>query len=649
MKGNVKSKINTKQVKKRQEVSSKSFFRQTDDFFERYQKIFLVVSMIAGVLMCILLFDVKVSLGGDDSEYLINAEEFWHFFKYPGSFGALYPIIISPIVGLFGYPLILLKSISCIFMLAFLWFFYKSFKLQVSNTVLYPALLLISINSFIFYYACQTYSEALFMFVQALFFFYFFTHFIENKDKNVNLKTDWKKFILLGCFILLMGLTRAIGYGAIFVLILFFTVNRRWKDLIYSATAFLVVFLIFQLLKYAVWPGSGSGYDIKTIMAHDHYNPIEKESFAGFLNRFMINSKIYLSNFLCQFLGVIPERPSISISTNISRTVLLYLFYFGSMIVLFKKNNPLLFSGIYVGVMLFGSFFILHTIWGQDRFILIYYPYILIFLLGGIYYLFQIKTLQKFFFLYPLILILLCIGTFSSTQKRIGRNLPVLQENLLGDQLYGLTPDLVNFINGSKWAAQNLDPDAVIVSRKPSISKVYTGRHFVWAPTDITASYDSLTLLQNTDNQTIIIVDKLLQNPHVKYVINFREQFPFNAKTVTGVLVYGIPNSELEACMLFLQDQQIDFISDYKSFFDKVQYVEHRIYNPDMMLNYLIENNIRYLLLPQLRMDPTLNTGLFINNTHRFVWFISYKYPSRFRLIHTEGKEEPCEIVEFIH
>ena len=218
MKGTAKGKTKTKQIRKQQEASSKSFFHRTNDFFGQNRKIFLVLSMVASTLMCILLFDVKVSLSGDDSEYLINAGDFWRDFRFPGAFGALYPIVISPIVGLFGYQFIVLKSISCFF------------------------------------------------------------------------------------------------------------------------------------------------------------------------------------------------------------------------------------------------------------------------LLGGIYYLLQLKIMQKSLFIYPVVVIILCVRTFSSTQKRAGRNIPLLQENLLGDQLYGLTPDVINFINGSKWAAANLEKDVVIVSRKPSISKVYTGRDFAWAP-----------------------------------------------------------------------------------------------------------------------------------------------------------------------
>jgi len=87
---------------------------------------------------------------------------------------------------------------------------------------------------------------------------------------------------------------------------------------------------------------------------------------------------------------------------------------------------------------------------------------------------------------------------------------------------------------------------------------------------------------------------------------------------------------------------------DYLSFFESIKNEDILISDPDILLNSLLENNIRYLLLPQLRVDPTRNTGLYINNIHRLIWFISYKYAERFRFVHVEGKEEPCEIVEFI-
>ena len=647
-KNSITQPMKEKKKNKRPEAISKSFFQKTNDFFEKNQKIFLVISMIAGMLICMLLFDVKVSLSGDDSAYLINAEEFWRHFRYPEAFGALYPIIISPIVGMFGYKLILLKMVSCIFMLAFLWFFYQSFRGKVSAAILCPALLLISTNSYIFFYAVQTYSEALFMLIQALFFCYFCKYFVVKKESDVCLKSDLKKYVLLGGLILALGLTRTIGYGAIGAVIVFFIVEKKWKEMIYCVSAFVAVFVLFQTIKYLIWSGAGLGYDLNSMLAKDHYNPVERESFAGFVNRFIENSQLYLSVFLCQFFGVIKESLTAHYMASTFRTLCLYLLYFCSIGILLKKNKPLLFTGIYVGIMLFATFLVVHAFWKQDRFILVYYPLILIFLSGGFYYLFQLKALRKFYFVYLLILFVCCVGTLSITINRIGRNLPVLQENLFGNQLFGLTPDWQNFIKGSQWAAQHIDKEAVIVSRKPSISRIYTGRDFVWSPTEISVPFDVLTQIHNTDDNTTVVIENTMQNPYIKYIINFREPLQFKEKKVSGVTLLVIPNTELDGFVRSLEGMNIGYSLDYKAFFDSMQDENILIYDPDIMLNNLMETEIRYFLLPQLRIEPTRYTGFYINNVHRLIWFISGKYPNRFRNVHVEGKEEPCEIVEFI-
>ena len=78
------------------------------------------------------------------------------------------------------------------------------------------------------------------------------------------------------------------------------------------------------------------------------------------------------------------------------------------------------------------------------------------------------------------------------------------------------------------------------------------------------------------------------------------------------------------------------------------QTADVRIYDPDMMLRLLKEQHVTYLLLAQLRIDPTRNTGQYINNIHRYAWFISTKYPDSFEIIKTFGTSEPCEILRLI-
>ena len=500
MKGDIKKK--QKAPAKKQEVSSKDLYQKMNDFFERNRKVFFIMSMIVGVLMSILLFDVKVSLSGDDSDYLLYADEFWRHFTFPGFRGPLYPIILAPFIGILGMNLIVVKALSAIFILLSLWFLYKSFRDSIPAIVMIPALFLVCICSFVFFYASYTYSEPFFMFVQSVFIYFFSIYFLRTVVVSSDLKSNWHKYLIIGVLALCMGLTRSIGYSVVGVVIFYFAMYKRWKDLVYTLTASILVFCLFQLFKTIVWPDAGSAYDIKNYLAKDYYNPIEPESLAGLVNRFIVNSQIYLSAFLCQFMGVIPETPSNILHTSNMRTILIYLLFFCCMFIVFRRNKTLLFVGIYTGIMNFASFIILQSMWGQDRLIVIYYPLILLFLLGGIYYLFQIEVFRKFFFVYPLLLLILCIGTLLTTKNRIERHFPVLQENMFGNQLYGLTPDWQNFIKGSQWAAQNLERDAVIVSRKPSISKVYTGRDFAWSPTDITLEYESLATMKNTDSHT---------------------------------------------------------------------------------------------------------------------------------------------------
>ena len=646
MKGNVKQQ--QKATKKTQEMSSKSFNQNAAEFFERNRKIFFVISMIAGILMSILLFDIKVSLSGDDSDYILNADDFWRHFTFPGFRGPLYPIVLSPFIGIFGINLIVLKLLSAIFILLSIWFLYKSFRDNIPAIILSPALFLVCICSFVFFYASYTYSEPFFMFIQSLFIYYFSKYFLKDEQVIGNLKTNWHKYLILGVLALCMGLTRSIGYSVVGVVILYFLIQKRWKELVYTFAASVLVFCVFQLIKTIVWPEAGSAYDIKNYLAIDYYNPIEPESVMGYYNRIIVNSNVYLSAFLCQFMGLIPETPSNNIQVESIRTILIYMLFFICLVFVFKQNKALLFTGIYVGIVNFASFVILQSTWAQDRLIVVYYPLILIFLLGGIYYLLQLKAFQKFFFVYPVILFIVCFGTLSITKNRIGKNVPILQENLFGNQLYGLTPDWQNFIKGSQWAAQNLDKNAVIVSRKPSISKVYTGRNFAGSPMDITIPFDNLTMLQNTDSHTIVVVSGFFENPNLKYIINYRNPFPFNDKTTNGVQVYAIANTDLNDFIQSIQSQNLDYLLDYKTFYDSFRDADYRIYDPDIMLNYLLENDNRYILLPQLRVDPARNTGLYINNVHRFILIISCKYPNRFQVIHVEGREEPCEIVEFI-
>jgi 4-amino-4-deoxy-L-arabinose transferase-like glycosyltransferase len=629
-------------------------------FFDRHEKTFASLSITAGTLISILLFDPKVSLSGDDCDYIVNAGNFWKNFIYPGHHGPLYPIVLSPFVGLFGIKLTLLKSLSVIFMITSFWLFYKSFRHTVSSIILIPALFLVCINPHVLFFASYTYSEPLFMLIQALF-FYLFSRYFRNSDTEQTLSSisrDWRKYLIPAFVIMGMGLTRTIGFCVIGAVILYFTIERRWKDLIFITGFWGVLFGIFYFLKPLIWPDSASVQSFEMLLAKNPYQ-LEQgpEDIPGLINRVTGNSHIYLSGFLYRYLGLRSDFPIKDIPVL---SVFTYMLFIICLVTLFKKNKSLFFTGLYTGILLFASFVLLHTLWSQDRIIMIYYPYILLFLLGGIYYLLKNKSLRNFAWIYPLTVVALFIGTGKHLKAKVEQNMPVLQQNLSGNDLYGLTPDWENFIRMSRWANDNLDKNAVIVSRKPSISYVYTGREFQGmynVPGEILSNVTAHIEKEKDENVFLITDISKKRNPglapFIQYVLVTKENgnFRIGNESVSSAGIYQIPKSLFDEKLINLLDSlDVNYTSDHETFIQ--QYIDDKAQNymimsPDMLLKGLRDANVRYLLLPKIRLYTPQNTGRFITTVHHYIRYIQMKYPDSFLLIHTIGKEETCELVEF--
>jgi 4-amino-4-deoxy-L-arabinose transferase-like glycosyltransferase len=629
------------------------------------EKTLVCLSLVLATVISLLLFDTKVSLSGDDCDYIVAAGGFWNHFIYPGHHGSLYPIVLSPFVGLFGVKLIGLKFLSTLFMIASLWLFYKSFQRLVPAIILIPALLLTCLNPYVLFFASYTYSEPLFMLTQALF-FYLFSRYFRQSDRGEkdghSLKKDWKNYLWLALAILAMGLTRTLGFAAVGVAMLYLVIERRWKDLICVTAAFLIVFGTFQLVKSTVWPNAAPVQSFETLLAKNTYTPEQgAEDLSGLGRRFMDNSHIYLSGFLYKYLGFrssadqpLKDLPLLSFFT--------YALFFVCLFAVFRKNKPVRFCGLYTGILLFATFILLNEIWAQDRMIMVYYPYILLFLLGGLYYIFQKASLRRFASLYLLITAITLIGTALHAKSKLSRHLPILQQNLAGNDLYGLTPDWENFIKMCRWANDHFDKDAVIVSRKPSMSYVYTGRPFHGIYNVPYQNINEVVRQYAEEKDRFRFVVAELQNTHLIDLAPFIESvflskgesvFQLNGTKCRTAIVYKINHSqrsEEELAALF-ETNQINYTFDYETFLDqyvKDDRVRYQIISPDVLLKAVRDQHIKYLLLPRIRVYTPQNTGRFINTIHQYIFFIQLKYPDMFRIIHTIGKEEICEMAEFL-
>ncbi len=626
-----------------------------DGFFARKSKLFYFIALGITILFALLLFDAKVGPGGDDSAYVLRAFDFVHSFVYPGYQGPMYPLVLSSFILLFGVKVPLLKFLSLIFLSISVIFLYKAFTKRIPEFILSVTLLLVSVNYFVLYFASQTYSEAFFMMIQAIFIWYFASHFL---DKNTE-KRKLRQYILLGLLMFIMTLTKNIAFASVIALAGFFVINLRWKDLLFSLASFSVFYGLFEIAKRLMWGNNsvqfasqGSG-----LMFRDFYNPaLGKEDLAGFVQRFIDNSNLYFSKHLYKFLGFLDE---FSTAINPILTILVYVILIAALVYTFRKNKLLFFIGTYVLAMCSVEFLVLQAHWDQWRLVIIFYPFILMLLFSTLYFLFKQPKLKVLQFLVPVIAIVIFFSSFSVTSAHVKIQRPILERNLKGDLLYGLTPDWINYIQMSKFAAKNVPATEKIASRKPEISFIYSGRAFAGINKVPTVLADTFLTRIKADTSVFVAVRlKTIQSKPVIYNMLYSKiyavlsgEFSFGDTENDNnnvVCVYRINKTDVEHLSKMLKGENIYYNSNIaliiKELNDKKS--KYVITSPDELLANLRKSQIKYIVLGSLRINPYENSGNIVNTVHRYLYFIQLKYPSAFREINKIGADEVATLVE---
>lgn len=457
-----------------------------DNYLNNKDRALFWIFFTLSLLFTFLLFDLRVSVGGDDSTYIIKADDFIKNFKYPAFQGPLYPIVLSPFIAVFGINLPVLKLLSVVFLTAHLFFFYRAFRNNIPNIILFSSIILISINPYLLFFGSQTYTEAFLLMAQSLFFFYFFQNFIIPEPSNIAIKKQISKFIILSLIILALGLIKSVGYASLVAVIFYFLSEKKWKSAGYSIAGFGVVYGLWHVLRMILWGENKAQFSAQAVsLLQKHpYDPSQgAETFLGFIQRFVDNSNIYLSRQFLKIIGLRPELIQINNAMGAPdilpvMTILIYLVFIIGFIWSIKNNKFLKFTGLYMGVMMVVTFIVLQTIWEAHRLIITIFPLMMMFLYTGIYSIVKWKKLKVYQFILPVLVIMVFFSTFGRSTSKIKEHQKILSSHLRGNITAGFTPDWVNFINMSIWAAKNIPEDKVIASRKPSISFIYTNRRF---------------------------------------------------------------------------------------------------------------------------------------------------------------------------
>jgi hypothetical protein len=243
------------------------------------------------------------------------------------------------------------------------------------------------------------------------------------------------------------------------------------------------------------------------------------------------------------------------------------------------------------------------------------------------------------------LLVIIFFTSFSDTSKKLKENQKVLAKNLRGNLYYGFTPDWQNFLKMSEWVGKNLPDSTVVVSRKPSMSFVYSqGKEFY--PMYRFPTEDADTLVARLTERTGPLV-AIRQNEI------YGKNIPMTQHLLTKPSMVAVVSQENDVYTLHRNDasfpQLESFIRQYQISCitaDSLLRLMHRnnksfyAISPDTLLNTLRVNKVEYAIAANLRAVPSAKTERIINTVQRYLYIIEMKYPGIFTLHHQVGDND---------
>jgi len=624
------------------ENSKPSFLQKTDSFFVKKEKLFLFLIAFLSILFSILLFDLKVSIAGDDSGYILAAKLFLDGKEFPTWHGSFYPMFLSFFMFLFGAKLLLFKVISMVLITAHLIVFYYALKKIVSPTVLFLTLFVFSTNSLLLYHASQTFSEPIFLFIQSCALWLFFS--LENKVD----KKDWIRWLLFGLCMFLLVITRNIGIAILVSSVFYLILNKKFKQVLYSIYSFLIFYIPFLIYKQFCWNQHSAGFEgqlLKGLYKDPYNNSLGFETFGGLIKRFWINSDLYLSKNLFIILGFKNEYST----THSIVTILLYSIFIALSVFLYLKHKKVFFLLLYVGISLAATFITQQVCWDQLRLVLVFCPLIIVIVGFSLNELLNYEKLQKYQFTLVLFLMLLVVLSLYNTIAKSIENKETLSQNIQGNNLYGYSPDWVHYIEMCKWTADSVEKNKTIGLRKPEIAYIYTNRNYVGIIQPFEVPVDTViqSCLRNSNRQFAIIQMSDLQSDNALDSL-FRWRLYLDAiifrKDGNLQFVYGCENNQKLAFMNMLRNTNIPY-SENMHIIQNNNKDDYGFF-PDSALNFIKRNKLDYIVDANLRSITNEKTNSIIGNIRKMRLMILYKYPGLFIKVHQCGADddEPAEL-----
>ena len=506
---------NSKNIDREKSSTKHSLYDRLNRWLEKNNYRWLLIILVVGLLCSILSFDIKPSVDGDDTSYVLSAMRIVHSGQLPVGFRTPgYPIVLSLFIWLFGVHLVMLKASSLLFFLGIIISLFFVFRNRLQPVILSSLLLLVAMNPLMLKYSHQTFSEILFTLVLV-----WTIHFVLLSSE----KESTRSVIIAALLTMLSFYIRIAGVTIAGVAVIFFMYQRRWKQLVLYVVLCLALYSPMKI--YEMTSGSSTFGQASILMLKNPYNTTEgMETLSGFIDRFANNIITHANYQLPSALGVsMPQELGIANGQFIPSAAAFFgivisaVLFIGCIVPIVRKPRSMqAFLGFFILAYVAFISVALQNIFATPRMLIPIIPYLIIGILEG----FRIlgnrwvketdadATSARAKVLLVLAVIGLTLANILGTKESIDENYPVLKANLSGNEFAGFTEDWSNYLRSSMWIKKNLPMQSTgIICRKPELFLLYAGSY------DVYGAYK----IDQTNPDSIIAKWKSLKMTHLLY------------------------------------------------------------------------------------------------------------------------------------
>ena len=605
------------------------------------ENITLFLSLFTTLVFCGLYFNIGINIGGDDSGYVLRAMRLWEKGEFPKFQGVIYPVFLAPFYGLTKGNPILLKMISILMFLGSQYFIFYTYKSIIQPLSFLILLITLSINYYWLTYSSLTYSEALFNLIQFGTIYFFYHSFICKK-------ASIRDVLVLALLGLILLKTRVIGAAIFVTSFIYFLKYKQWRNLLYfSLISFFLIILWDTLIHLLL-------HDSKTIMVSQIVGLLQKNpydasqggaDFILLIQRLIYNLNIYVSKHILQLLAI---RSHDFIEANWIFTIVTSILIIVAIFLNRSRNKIIIFCLIYLAV---GMIVVFTTpkMWDQARFIQPFIPIIFIVLIYEV----QVTTKKKLNWIPSIIVLILLVFQIVHSVNHTKGNIIKIQAYRYGDKYFEHTPDWKNYFKACEWVGDNLsEEDGKVACRKPQIAALVSKEdnfYGIYKVPSYNCSTISNKLINKKENFLVIDVDKFF-----KYQVSTKISNAL-ANSFSG---YVLENSDNTSWRLFNIKEE-DIFNKIVEVNDQLNYIlpihslvsknnHYSVSFADSLVQNLKRNNVKYLMLANLRVFKEKRTEEVLSSVHNYMSTIGIKYPNMFKQVYQTGLEsrEPTTVYE---